>query len=161
MKSMTYKSLSSLSIILTLLIFTSTSFASNNEIDTILEITDRYKEVKLGVTESSIYMVIDEKIRSRVNMELQNQYEKDLRDFDDTEGNFVPGSYSFLSSNIIEISFSDIDKIEFSNGTLRINYSRSVPVHFEDVISVNGNKALDNFYIEDLELLYQTALDQS
>ncbi len=136
-------------------------YAANNETDTILEITDRYKEVKLGLTESTIYMVIDERIRSLVNSEIQNQYEKDLRDFEDSEGSFVPGVYSFLSSNIIEIPFSDIKDLQFKNGTLRINYKRNVPFQFEDVISSTGNKALDNFFVEDLELLYQSVIKQS
>lgn len=154
---------SSLSLFIILLSFTlfSNVHAANNEKETIIEITDRYKEVKLGLTESTIYMVIDERIRSLVNMELQNQYEKDLQDFEDSEGNFVPGSYSFLSSNIIEIPLSDIKNLQFKNGTLRINYSGNVPFQLEDVTSLNGNKALDNFYIEDLELLYLTAVKRS
>jgi hypothetical protein len=160
-KTMNSKCFSTLSVLLFSFLLSSNAFASDNERDVILEITDRYKEVKLGLTETSIYMIIDERTRSFVNLELQNQYKKDLSDFNDSEGNFIPGEYSHLSSNIIEISFSDIKNLDFSNGILRINYSRKIPFHLEDVLSINGNKALDNFYIEDLEMFYQAATSRN
>jgi len=152
------KSFLSISIILAFLVLPNILIAAENEKDTIIEITDRYKEVKLGITETSIYMIIDERIRSIVNSELRHQYEKDIEDFNDSEGNFIPGVYSFLSSNIIEIPLSDIQDLEFRNGSLRFNYSTNVSFQLEDVISLNGNKVLDNFFVEDLESFYITAM---
>lgn len=148
-----------LSIILTALITSTQAFGYPANDDTILEITDRYKEVKLGLTTSSVYMVIDEKTRSYINNELQNQYNKDLEDFNDSEGNFIPSEHTFLQSNVIEIAFDDFDEIKFINGSLKFNYSKNVSFHFENIVSTNGNKALDNFYLEDLELFYRTLLE--
>lgn len=144
------------SFILTHTTLTPLLAAGEPEKDAILEITDRYKEVKFGITETSIYMVIDERIRTLVNNELQHQYEKDLEIFNDSEGNFIPGVHSYLHSNIVEISLSDIKGVDFDNGSLRFSYASSVSIFIEDVVSLSGTKAIDNFFIEDLELFYLT-----
>ncbi len=161
MKTMNKKTIFNISFILATLILTTNLFAANNEEDIVFEITDRYKEVKLGITETSIYMVIDERIRSLVNLELQTQYEKDLADFIDSDGGMIPGVHTYLSTNRIEIPFSDLHSLDFRNGTLRFNYSKNILIPLEDVISLNGNKALDNFYVEDLEEFYMILSEES
>lgn len=143
------------SVILTTLILSTALTASNNDKEVLLEITDRYKEVKLGITNSTVYMVIDERIRSQVNVELQNIYNKEFEDFNDSEGNFIPTEHIYLQSNIIEISFDSISKVEFNNGALSFDYSSNIRFPFENIISQNGHRAIDNFYVEDLELFFQ------
>lgn len=119
--------------------------------DPVLEITDRFNEVKMGLTENSVYMIFSEKARSVANKNFQTQYEVDSQKFEDSEGNFIVGSAYFLETNKIEYQLDDISGINFTNGKLSFIYKSKSEIGFEDIYSYNGTRALNNFYVEDLE----------
>lgn len=144
-----------ISLILIALFFSSSAFAytppeSNQKI--LFEISDKYHEVQLGITESTVYMVFSDDLREIANKYFLDQYKKDVESFADSEGNFIMSDVTYLESNRIEYDFEDIKKLNFENGVLSFDYSTQKKVKFEDIFSYNGTKALNNFYIEDLEL---------
>ena len=140
-----------------LLLFSNTTFAftvkadAPEKSDPILEITDRFNEVKMGLTENSVYMIFSENARSVVNKNFQNQYEADNQKFEDSEGNFIVGPAHFLETNKIEYQIVDISGISFTNGKLSFEYKRKADIGFEDIFSFDGTRVLNNFYVEDLE----------
>lgn len=143
---------------LTILILTSnTLFASDFNDNApemgkpILEITDKFNEVRLGITNNSIYMTFSENVRSIANKSLQTKYEVDSENFEDSEGNFIVGSTSYLESNRLEYNLDDIEYINFKNGRLSFHYKNKSNIGFEDIYSYSGTRALNNFYVEDLE----------
>ena len=117
----------------------------------IIEITDKFNEVRLGITNNSIYMTFSENARSLANKSLQTKYEVNSQYFEDSEGNFIVGSTSYLESNRLELSLENIQNINFKNGKLSFQYKNKSTLGFEDIYSYNGTKALNNFYVEDLE----------
>ncbi len=117
----------------------------------IFEITDKYNEVRLGITENSIYMVVSEDVREIVNKNFQNQSIIEANNFEDSEGNFISGYTSYLANNKIEYNHDEIIEVKFLNGKLSFDYLNTPEVSFEDIFSTNGTKALNNFYVEDLE----------
>ena len=145
------------SILFVLLLSSNTLLASNfNDsapelVKPILEITDKFNEVRLGITNNSIYMIFSENVRSIANKSLQTKYEVDSQNFEDSEGNFIVGSVSYLETNRLEFSLDDIQNINFKNGKLSFHYKNKSTIGFEDIYSYSGTKALNNFYVEDLE----------
>ena len=145
-----------------LLLFSNTTFALTFEdnapekSDPILEISDRFNEVKMGLTENSVYMIFSEHARSVVNKNFQNQYEVDSHKFEDSEGNFIVSPAHYLENNKIEYQIDDISGINFSNGKLSFVYKSKSGIGFEDIYSFDGTRALNNFYVEDLEAFIVT-----
>lgn len=117
----------------------------------ILEITDRFNEVKMGITEHSVYMIFTEQARNVANENFQNQFELDIHKFEDSEGNFIVSPAYFLENNIIEYHIDDIIGIKFTNGKITFVYKNKSNIGFEDIYSFDGTRALNNFYVEDLE----------
>lgn len=144
----------SLSLLFSLLIITSGYSKTTTDSNVILfEITDKYNEVKIGFTESTIYMVFSERVKDFANNTFGTQYQENLQAFEDSDGNFINGSLNKLESNRIEFQINEISEINFRNGKLNFIYETKPKIGFEDIYSINGAKALENFYIEDLEKL--------
>lgn len=141
--------------ILIVLFFSASAFASTppeSDIKILFEISDKYNEVQLGVTESTVYMIFSDEIRELANKLFLDQHKKDVETFADSEGNFIMDEMSYLESNKIEYDFEDIKKLNFENGVLSFDYTTHKKIKFEDIFSFNGTKALNNFFVEDLEL---------
>ncbi|MEQ9265310.1 MAG: hypothetical protein RLN81_08825 [Balneolaceae bacterium] len=141
--------------ILIVLFFSASAFASTppeSDIKILFEISDKYNEVQLGVTESTVYMIFSDEIRELANKLFLDQHKKDVETFADSEGNFIMDEMSYLESNKIEYDFEDIKKLNFENGVLSFDYATHKKIKFEDIFSFNGTKALNNFFVEDLEL---------
>lgn len=144
----------SLSLILALN-FTSSAY-SNTAPDskkTLFEITDKFNEVKFGVTESTVYMVFSERVKDIANKTFVHQHQLDLYAFEDSDGNFINGNLANLESNRIEFRKEDISEIIFRNGKLNFVYQSKPKIGFEDIYSQYGTKVIENFYVEDLEKL--------
>jgi len=124
--------------------------ASDPDQDKIIEISDKYSEVKLGLTSSSVYMVISEEIRSKINKNLKERFSKITDSFVDSHGTFIIGDFQPLTSSRIEYNLEDIREITYKNGTINFEYKYHQEVKFEDVIALNGNRALSNFEKSDL-----------
>ncbi len=122
----------------------------------IFEITDKFNEVRFGLTESTIYMVFSERIRGIANKTFMFQHQLDTHAFEDSEGNFISGNALNLESNKIELERSNISEISFKNGKMSFTYQTNPKVGFEDIYSYNGTKAIENFYLEDLEAFILT-----
>ena len=127
----------------------STNVPSQKKI--VFEITDKFNEVRLGLTENSVYMIFTERIKNISNNKFKEQYLIEAENFEDSEGNFLSNSATRLTSNSLEILFKDIQTINFRNGKLNFEYYSSSVVGFEEIQSFNGTNVLNNFYIEDLE----------
>ncbi|RNC85458.1 MAG: hypothetical protein ED557_01410 [Balneola sp.] len=117
----------------------------------LFEISDKFNEVRLGITETSIYMVVSERVRDIANKNFQDQNSIEENNFKDSEGNFISSYTTYLESNKIEYSHDEIIEVKFLNGKLSFNYLNTPEIGFEDIFSTNGIKALNNFYVEDLE----------
>lgn len=142
-----------LQIILALVISTSV-FGNTTDVDAekpILEISDKYSEVRLGLTDSKVYMIFSNTIKDLANKSFESQSLIDTNSFKDSEGNFILPEYPILKSNRIEFSFDEIESISFNNGKLSFKYSDQPQISFEDILSYNGVEVLRNFYVEDLE----------
>ncbi len=122
----------------------------------IFEITDKFNEVRFGLTESTIYMVFSEKIRGIANKTFMYHHLLDAHAFEDSDGNFISGNAITLDSNKIEFDRNNISEISFKNGKMSFTYQTSPKVGFEDIYSYNGTKAIENFYLEDLEAFILT-----
>lgn len=123
---------------------------------TILEITDKYNEVTLGITSNSVYLKFDKNVKDYVNQELIEEHNLQANQFIDSEGFFVPGSMILLKENKLEYLFSEIETILFHQGKLTFKYVDKKEFVFEDILNTDGNQALKNFYLEDLEQFYHT-----
>tara|TARA_R110000868_G_scaffold304437_23_gene565438 strand:- start:1483 stop:1983 length:501 start_codon:yes stop_codon:yes gene_type:complete len=117
----------------------------------LFEITDRYNEVKLGITESTVYMIFSEQVRDIANRNFISLHNIDSHTFLDSDGNFITGNVNYLESNKIEFNKSEISEINFNNGKLNFGYKSNPKIGFEDIYSYNGTKVIENFYIEDVE----------
>ncbi|GAB5408929.1 MAG: hypothetical protein BalsKO_12940 [Balneolaceae bacterium] len=117
----------------------------------IFEISDKFNEVKFGVTENTVYMVFSEKVKEFANLTFGYQHQADLHAFEDSGGNFISGTINNLESNRIEFQKEDISEINFRNGKLNFVYKSKPKIGFEDIYSSNGTKVIENFYVEDLE----------
>lgn len=158
------KSLRSGILILTIAsIFSSSGYSSdlpsNNDSDNekvIVEITDKYNEVRMGVTENSVYMIFSENIKELANDQFEHDYLKETNRFDDSGGKFILDELVRLESNKIEYSLDEIENIFFESGRIEFDYSMRKEIGFEEIQSYKGTRAVDNFYLEDLELLILT-----
>lgn len=142
----------SYSLILTLII--APTVQSNNAPESkkiLIEINDKFDEVKIGVTESTVFMIFSEKVKNFANNAFGVQHQANLQAFEDSDGNFIRGFNINLKSNRIEINKEDISEIVFKNGRINFIYHTKPKIGFEDIYSINGTKALENFYVEDLE----------
>lgn len=132
-----------------------------NEIDpvndkpTLFQIEDKYNEVKLCLTKSSIYMQIKGSVKDYINQEIVQRHSIEASQFIDSEGHFLLGDMILLSSDKLEYSFEDIEEVTFVNGILSFTYNNRKSFTFSDILSTDGNSALQNFYVEDLEKFYQ------
>ena len=130
--------------------------------DPILQITDKYNEIQLGFTESKLYMIVSDAARELANQEFIIQFKRDSDSFADSNGSFlITENAPHLESNLIEYNLEDIDGLEFKNGSLKFSYRNKQTMGFEDILSYNGTKALENFYVEDLELFVITYNNRS
>ncbi len=160
------KSLRSGILIITIItIFSSIGYSSDLPSDSdnqkvIVEITDKYNEVRMGVTENTVYMIFSENIRDLANDQFENDYLKETNRFYDSGGKFILDELVRLESNKIEYSLDDIEDIFFESGRIEFDYSTRKEIGFEEVHSYKGTRAIDNFYVEDLELLILTYRNQ-
>ncbi len=131
-------------------------FASiNTDPIVLIEITDKYKEVRLGITETSIYLKFDKKILEYVNQDILYRNTLEANHFLDSEGFFVPHNSAFLEDTKIEYLLTDIKAIYLSNGILQFKYHNKKTFVFEDITHKNGNMVIRNFSINDLKLFIQ------
>ena len=129
----------------------STSSDSNIN-DPILEITDKYSEIRLGITDSKIYMVISDTYREYANQQFLEQHRRDIDFFTDSNGSFLIAEATYLETNTLEFDIEDVEAVLFEDGELIFKYRNKFQLGFEEVLSLNGINALSSFYVEDLEL---------
>ena len=142
-------------IVLFLITATTSSFAKNGE-DVILEISDKYEKIRLGITDSNVYMVLDESLMPSVNALITSQNTAQKNSYLDSRGIFIPGYTPILTSNVIRIPISEIACITFDKGKLDFHYNTTPTFDLESILVSGGQPALDNFFIEDLEKFYVT-----
>ena len=119
--------------------------------ETLLEITDKYKEVRLGITKTTIYLKFDRKILEYVNQEIFDRNTLEENHFLDSEGFFVPSKSAYLDDTKIEYLLTDIKNIYMKNGVISFKYRNKKPFGFEDITNTYGIKVLGNFNKGDLE----------
>lgn len=129
--------------------------------DVILEISDKNDQIRLGITNSSVYMIIDDDLVYKMNQTIAYLNNRESMFFEDSAGNFIPYTYHPLTSNVIEIPLEEIDNINFNKGKLSFSYNAVQDIPLEDVIFPNGTAALDNFFVEDLEQFFITLSELS
>lgn len=122
----------------------------------IFEINDKYNEVTLALTSNSIYIEFDKSVKDYVNQELIEEHNLQANQFIDSEGFFVPGSMILLKENKLEYLFSELETVLFHQGKLTFKYIDKKEFVFEDILNTDGNQALKNFYLEDLEEFFHT-----
>lgn len=125
-----------------------------NDKPTLFQIEDKYNEVKLCLTKSSIYMQITGSVKDYINQEIVQRHSIEASQFIDSQGHFLLGDMILLSSEKLEFSFDDIEEVTFENGILSFTYNDLKSFTFSDILSTDGNPALQNFYMEDLEKFY-------
>ena len=137
--------------------FSSNVFASfdTSHDEVIFEIIDKYEQVRLGITNQTIYMILSENVVENFNLKMSHNYKNEMILFEETGGNFIPSNHSYLSGNKVSIPIDEISGIAFKNGKIDFSYSTYQDIYFEEIISTNGEHALQNFYVEDLERFYQ------
>lgn len=114
---------------------------------------DKYNEVRIGLTDHSVFMELDPQTLDLNNRNFQDLHRNELDSFVDSGGEFILGEKIVLQSNVIEYELNDLSDIIFKNGKISFIYLQKKDLVFEDILSVYGNKVLDNFYVEDLERL--------
>ncbi len=148
------------SLVVCLLVFTSSVTASDTSVHPTdkttqdgptIEITDKYDEVVLGMTESKVYMIISDQLKEQMNKDLERAYINDLQSFNDSNGLFIIGTYQPLLDTKIEYHRNDIHDIYLKDGTIHFEYNTLHSVLFSDIYSSNGKNALSNFSKKDLE----------
>ncbi len=155
MKKLTFPALAAFLSVFIISIFSLNSTLYANEAPEtdkiIFEITDKHNEVRLGLTENSVYMIVSERVREIANKNFQDQSSIEENNFKDSEGNFISSFTTYLESNKIEYERDEIIEVKFINGKVSFHYLNTPEISFEDIFSTNGTKALNNFYVEDLE----------
>lgn len=151
--------LKSLTFLFFVLLFVNTSLSAEEVITgeekpSILEIEDKYSEVKLCLTKSSIYMQFKNSVKEYTNQEIEHRFAIEANQFLDTQGHFLLGSVTFLESDKLEYSLDDIKDVTFENGKLSFSYHNQKSFIFSDILNTDGTQALNNFYIEDLEKFF-------
>lgn len=127
---------------------------SSDEKPTLFQIEDKYNEVKLCLTKNSVYMVIKSSVKDYINQEIVQRHNIEASQFIDSQGHFLLGDMILLRSDRLEYSFDDIDDITFEDGAISFSYNNAKSFTFADILSTDGNTALQNFYVEDLEKFY-------
>jgi hypothetical protein len=89
-----------------------------------------------------------------MNQEIVHRHSIEASQFIDSEGHFLLGDVVLLSSRKLEYSFDDIESISFENGELIFTYNDTQSFVFSDILGTDGNPALQNFYLEDLEKFF-------
>ncbi|MEP1150258.1 MAG: hypothetical protein ABJH08_00905 [Balneola sp.] len=120
----------------------------------VFKVEDKYNEVILCLTKSSVYMQFDNAVKEYINQEIAYRHNIEESRFIDSEGHFLLEDMILLSSDKLEYSFSDIEKVTFEEGVLTFTYNNRKSFTFSDILSTDGNPALQNFYVEDLENFY-------
>ncbi|HAH50758.1 MAG TPA: hypothetical protein DCL80_05605 [Balneola sp.] len=145
-------------ILVCILVFSNGLIAGNNDPindkPAVFEIEDKYKEVKLCLTKTSVYMKINSTVKDYMNQEIVHRHSIEASQFIDSEGHFLLGDVVLLSSRKLEYSFDDIESISFENGELIFTYNDTQSFVFSDILGTDGNPALQNFYLEDLEKFF-------
>ncbi len=126
----------------------------DNDKPTLLQIEDKYNEVKLCLTKTSIYMQIKPSVKNYINQEIVNRHSVEANQFIDSQGHFLLGEVVLLDSDKIEYSFDNLENVSFENGKLSFDYHKESAFTFEDILGTRGNPALENFFVEDLEKFY-------
>lgn len=146
------------SMLVCLLMFTNVSIWANETPEdkekTIIEIRDKYNEIRLGLTKKVIYLKFDSALKDFMNEEISASYNLLTNQFIDSEGYFMPGEITLLKENKLVYHLSDIENIDFNKGKIIFHYKRTKDFIFEDILNTDGNPALQNFYLEDLERFY-------
>ena len=141
-------------ILVCILVFSNGLIAGNNDPindkPAVFEIEDKYQEVKLCLTKTSVYMKINSTVKDYMNQEIVHRHSIEASQFIDSEGHFLLGDVVLLSSRKLEYSFDDIESISFENGELIFTYNDTQSFVFSDILGTDGNPALQNFYLEDL-----------
>jgi len=129
-------------------------FLVDDDKPTILQIEDKYNEVKLALTKSSIYMLIKSSVKDYINEDIVQRHNLETRQFIDSQGHFLLEDMVLLSSEKIKYSFDDIEEVTFEDGVITFTYNKIKSFTFSDIVSTDGNPVLNNFYVEDLEKFY-------
>lgn len=125
-----------------------------DEKPTLFQIEDKYNEVKLCLTKTSVYMQMKTSVKDYINQEIVQRHSIEASQFIDSQGHFLLGDVILLDSEKIEYSFNDIEEVTFESGKISFTYHNTKSFVFSDILSTDGNPALQNFYIEDLEKFY-------
>lgn len=145
-------------IFVCIITFSSTLLADGtdpvNDKPAFFEIKDKYNEVKLCLTKTSVYMVLNSSVKDYMNQEIVHRHSIEASQFIDSQGHFLLGDVILLSSEKLEYSFDDISGISFENGELLFSYNKVQSFVFSDILGTDGNPALQNFFVEDLEKFY-------
>ncbi|MEQ9092123.1 MAG: hypothetical protein RIE52_13600 [Balneola sp.] len=145
-------------IFVSILFFSNNLYAEKtdpiNEKPALFEIEDKYNEVKLCLTKTSVYMLMKSSVKDNMNQEIAQRHSVEASQFIDSQGHFLLGDVILLSSEKLEYSFDDIESISFENGELLFNYKNLQSFVFSDILGNDGNPALLNFYVEDLEKFF-------
>ena len=163
MKGLRYKSLFvSLLTLVSCIAFPFTAHAASLHIQNpILEISDKNKEIRFGITETKIYMVISDTYRDYANQQFQEKYRRDIDSFTDSNGSFIVSEAAYLETNTIEFDLDEIESVQFEDGKLHFIYRSRSEIGFEEILSLNGLNTLNSFAAEDLELFANTFKNHS
>ncbi len=121
---------------------------------TLFQIEDKYNEIKLCLTKTSVYMQMKTSVKDYINNEIVSRHSLEANQFIDSQGHFLLGEIILLDSEKVEYSFEDIELVTLDNGKLSFKYHAPQSFIFEDILGTDGNPALENFYLEDLENFY-------
>ena len=120
---------------------------------TLFQIADKYNEVKLSLTKTTIYMQIKSSVKNYTNQEIEQRHHIEASRFIDSQGHFLLGEIALLNSEVIEYNLDDIELI-YDDGKLLFDYHTTQSITFEDILSTDGTPVLQNFTSSDLEQFY-------
>lgn len=69
-----------------------------NEKPAVFEIEDKYNEVKLCLTKTSVYMLMKSSVKNNMNQEIAHRHSVEASQFIDSQGHFLLGDVILLSS---------------------------------------------------------------
>lgn len=151
------KSFKHITFLLMVFAFSNVAEATNNNIldnePSIFQIVDKYNEVKLSLTESSIFMHVKSSVKEYTNYEIEQRHHIEASRFIDSQGHFLLGELVLLNSERIEYNLEDVE-LNFKDGKLIFKYHRTKSITFEEILNTNGTPAIQNFDPEDLEQFY-------
>ncbi len=117
----------------------------------LIEITDKYKEVRLGITETSIYLKFDNHILNNVNQGIYERNTLEANHFLDSEGYFVPTNYAYLEDTKVEYLLTDLKSVYLSDGIIQFEYHKKKAFGFEDITNQHETMVIRNFNTKDLK----------